>query len=361
MIPLMDAAGKTGGFTGRILDDKIKNAPKYLNTPETLLYHKSRHIFGLSQAKKALVQSGFAVLVEGNMDVVSSHQAGVAEAVATAGTAMTPEHLKGLARFTKDIRLAYDRDAAGIRAAERAVELASSLGIRLSVIADYPAKDPDDLIQKGPELWQEAVSKPRPAVEWLFDEYAKRYDLGTGTGKREYAEVTAAVMRTIKDDIERASYEQSVAERLAVDAELVKQKVSSKAAGAPKRLRRGSPEQVEKQSLVEETLLGLLLWMTERETPIDLAVAGIRGMLDRAEKLDYTRKQELILRAEGRYASWSQEDFQDEIKSLLARQVDEAKRAEKQELLSLLAEAEAEGDDVAVMELVKALNEINKG
>ncbi len=393
MIPLMDANGRTIGFTGRILDDKIKDAPKYLNTPETLLYHKSQHVFGLSQAKKALVSSGFAVLVEGNMDVISSHQAGVPEAVATAGTAMTPDHLKSLARWTKDIRLAYDNDAAGLRAAERAVELASTLGIKLSVIAGYPAKDPDELIQKGADLWQTAVARPQPAVEWLFQEYAKRFNLQTGSGKREFSDAAAVVIRTIKDDIEQASYQALVAKMLAVDRELVAQKVAS-IASPKKRFRRANPEQVAARELLHDNLLGLVLAssaagiaallpseairvsadspsrpssrgsVARGSLPLSRSAAEApiaRALLDEAEKLDYTRKQELILRAEGRYAGWSQQELQDEFRSLLAREEKSAQLAHKAELEQLLAEAEAEGDDEAVMELVTALNQINKG
>jgi DNA primase len=176
-IPLMDANGRVIGFTARILKED-KNSPKYLNTPETILYNKGRHIFGLSQAKDTIRRTEFVVVVEGNMDVISSHQAGVCQAVATAGTAMTEMHLKSFARMTKDIRLAYDGDEAGIRAAERAISMASKFGIYLSVIDDYHGcKDADELIQKDPKLWQEAVQNYRPALEWLLEKYITKYNL----------------------------------------------------------------------------------------------------------------------------------------------------------------------------------------
>ena len=123
-IPFIDTNGVIG-FTARVLN---KSEPKYLNTPETILFNKGRFIFGLAQAKEAIRTEGFVVIVEGNMDVISSHQAGVPEAVATSGTAMTEQHLKTLARMTKDIRLAYDGDEAGVKATERAISLAGDLG-----------------------------------------------------------------------------------------------------------------------------------------------------------------------------------------------------------------------------------------
>ena len=116
MIPFIDASSDNViGFTGRITE---AGEPKYLNTSETLLFNKGRFIFGLNLAKKAIRENGFCVIVEGNMDVISSHQAGVQEAVATSGTAMTENHLKILSRLTSDIRLAYDGDAAGVAATE---------------------------------------------------------------------------------------------------------------------------------------------------------------------------------------------------------------------------------------------------
>ena len=217
-IPLMDSTGIVIGFTGRILDDGDKNAPKYLNTPETLLFNKGRHIFGFSQAKESIRKNDFIVVVEGNMDVISSHQAGVKQAVATAGTAMTEMHLKSFARITKDIRLAYDGDEAGINAAERAIGLASKLGIYLSVIDDYHGcKDADELIQKDPLLWQEAVKAYVPAIEWLLDKYEEKYDLRTERGFREYAEIAKRLIDQIDDNTAlREKYEQLVAYKLGI-------------------------------------------------------------------------------------------------------------------------------------------------
>ena len=176
-VPFIDTSGNIIGFTARFFG---QCEPKYLNTPETLLFNKSRFVFGLYQAKEAIRRSGFVVIVEGNMDVISSHQAGVKEAVATSGTAMTEQHLKILSNLTSDIRLAYDGDAAGVKATERAIMLAGDLGIDLTVISDYHgAKDPDELIQKDPKLWQDAVKNSIPAVEWLLNKYEENLNLNS--------------------------------------------------------------------------------------------------------------------------------------------------------------------------------------
>ena len=218
-VPFIDVAGNVIGFTARILG---QGEPKYLNTPETILFNKSRFIFGLYQAKEAIRRSNFVVVVEGNMDVISSHQAGVKEAVATSGTAMTEQHLKNLAKLTNDVRLAYDGDEAGVNATERVIKMVGDLDldINLSVVDDYHgAKDPDELIQKDAKLWQEAVAKTKPAIEWLLKKYENGLDLATEVGKKKYSDVAVRLLKNIKDEIVKADYEKMVARKLDVAVE----------------------------------------------------------------------------------------------------------------------------------------------
>ena len=222
MVPFIDTTGNVIGFTARILD---KGEPKYLNTQDTILFNKSRFIFGLYQAKESIRRSGYVVIVEGNMDVISSHQAGVKEAVATSGTAMTEQHLKILSNLTSDIRLAFDGDAAGVKATERAIMLAGDLGIDLSVISNYHgAKDPDELIQKDPNLWKEAVEERIPAVDWLLNKYEENLDLRLAPDKRKYSDVALKLLGYVKDEVERASYEAKIAKKLGVDVSVLKEK-----------------------------------------------------------------------------------------------------------------------------------------
>ncbi len=222
MVPFINTNGEVIGFTARILD---KGEPKYLNTPETILFNKSNFIFGLFNAKESIRRSGFVVIVEGNMDVISSHQAGVKEAVATSGTAMTAQHLKTLSRLTPDIRLAYDGDAAGVKATERAIMLAGDLGINLTVISNYHgAKDPDELIQKDPALWQAAVNERIPAVDWLLDKYEENLNLKLAPDKKQYSDIALKLLSFVKDEIELATYEEKVAKKLGVDVSILREK-----------------------------------------------------------------------------------------------------------------------------------------
>ncbi|MDR0957234.1 MAG: DNA primase [Candidatus Nomurabacteria bacterium] len=169
-IPLRDSQGQIVGFTGRIIGD---GEPKYLNTPATIVYDKGRQVFGLNFAKNAIRKEDFVVLVEGNLDVISSYQAGVKNIVACAGTALTRDHLKSLGRLSHNIRLCFDGDRAGIAATERAIILAEPLELKLSVISFDIAKDPDEIITKfGAEKWLEVITKNTlPAVEWVIKKY----------------------------------------------------------------------------------------------------------------------------------------------------------------------------------------------
>ena len=226
MIPLADGQGRVIGFTSRILDDNT-NAPKYLNTPQTLLYDKSRHIYGLHLAKEAIRKGGYAVICEGNLDVVASHQIGVKQVVATAGTAVTDEHLKILRNLTNDIRFAFDKDAAGQTATERAIPIASKVGVNLSVINIKDGKDPDELIKSNPDEWVKTIEKPVYALDWLIESYKVQFDLSSAEGKRKFSDIILPVVGKLNDSVERDHYILKVAELLKISKEALLSKVKN--------------------------------------------------------------------------------------------------------------------------------------
>lgn len=311
MVPFIDTTGNVIGYTARILG---KGEPKYLNTPETLLFNKSRFIFGLYQAKESIRRNGFVVIVEGNMDVISSHQAGVKEAVATSGTAMTEQHLKALSNLTPDIRLAYDGDAAGIKATERAIMLAGDLGIDLTVISDYHgAKDPDELIQKDPRLWQAAVNKSVPAVDWLLKKYEETVDLSSAPGKRKYSDVALKLLDYVKDEIERASYEEKVAKKLDVDVAVLREKgerLSKKLEQSSKKYLKKPKTEIKSDAIkkLENSLLALKVFGGVSKVQIPLEIPE-----------DDTRLAELELVFNSEHQLSENTDYDREAKELLVR------------------------------------------
>ena len=223
MIPLQDQQGKVIGFTARILDDN-KEVAKYINTPQTILYDKSRHVFGLHLAKESIRKLNYVVIAEGNLDVISSHQVGITNVVATAGTAITTYHLKILSRFTSDIRLSFDSDKAGIAATERAIVLASKLNINLSIIEIKNGKDPDELIRKDPELWLKAIGKNIYAIDWMISRYQEIYDIKTAEGKRKFTDSVLPIINQLTDEIEKEYYLEKVSKLIEINRQAVNQK-----------------------------------------------------------------------------------------------------------------------------------------
>lgn len=224
MIPLMDPFGKVIGFTARLLSDDPK-APKYINTPQSPLYDKSRHVFGLHLAKEAIRKKGYAVVVEGNLDVITSHQAGIKEVVATAGTAMTDAHFKVIGRLTSDIRIAFDQDNAGLQAAERTIPLAGKADVSLSILTVTEGKDPDELIRKGADKWQQVIDSPQYALDWLIERYQGLLDINSAQGKREFSDILVKVIRELPDSVEQDHYITRIAELISVSPDALRTKL----------------------------------------------------------------------------------------------------------------------------------------
>ncbi len=219
-IALMDGQGRVIGFTARIIKDNL-NTPKYINTAQTILYDKSRHVFGLSQAKDAIRKSDFAVVVEGNMDVIASHQAGIKNVVATAGTATTIQQLKEISRFSSDVRLCFDADKAGQNAVERTINLAIGMDLKLGVITLTEGKDPDELIKIDKSAWQRSILKSNYAIDWLVDFYAKNLDLSSGVDKKNYSKKIIPIINKLVNPVEREHYQRLIAKKLGVSPKTI--------------------------------------------------------------------------------------------------------------------------------------------
>lgn len=226
MIPLCDSRGAVIGFTARLLADD-PNAPKYINTPQSVTYDKSRNVFGLHLAKEAIRKETFVVVVEGQMDVLASHQAGVLNVVASAGTAMTEMHLKELKRFTGDIRLCFDADRAGIAATERVIPLAQKIEVNLRIVTIKDAKDPDELIQKSVDDWRKAIDKAAYAPDWLIERYSAELDLTSAQGKKTFTDALLATIRRLRDPVEQEHYLKKIAELTDTSFEAMKAKFGS--------------------------------------------------------------------------------------------------------------------------------------
>lgn len=383
MIPLSDGQGQFIGFTGRIIGD-VPNAPKYLNTSQTLLYDKGRHVFGLFQAKQAIREAGFAVILEGNLDVVSSHQAGIKQAVATAGTAMTEHHLKALSRLTTDIRLCFDGDAAGIAATERAIAIAQNIGVDLSIIS-LPSgfKDPDELVHHDATLWAKAVEKTQPAIEWVIDQYESKSDLSTAMGKRKLTNATLKLLKTVDDPIVREHYFEVLSGRTGSSVAAIKERFGQSDFSPEEKRLKSAKQTVEvpKTDIHQDYLLAL---MTMEDGAIDVA-KGIKPdffdgferqalfaylLSNRPHNLEDSIPEELheietyvkivLLKAETRYAEASGQDRLVEAVNLADQLKRQHRTKQKTVLTEALRTAEAAYDEAESERLRAALNAIIK-
>lgn len=226
IFPLYDPLGNVIAFTGRAFPDDNKG-PKYYNTPETTLFHKGRTIYGLHLAKNAIRETKSVVFVEGQMDVIASHQAGVQNVVASSGTALTIDHLRIMHRYAPKFILALDNDEAGQLATGKVAEISLSEGYDI-FIAQIPqtAKDPGDLAISEPQTWKKAVQSAIPAVEWYFNRAFQTFSspaspsLGAND-KKQIAKYLLPIIARLPDVVERTHYLQSLSKKINIKEDIL--------------------------------------------------------------------------------------------------------------------------------------------
>ncbi len=234
MFPLKNHRGQVVGFSGRLLSKSPKEA-KYINSPETLLYHKSKMLYGYSELFREIKKKEQVVVVEGEFDMISSAQAHVNHVVAIKGSALTTEQVNLLSRVAKTIILSLDADEAGIKATERAIGIVKEKGIDLKVIdlkhLDFLAKedqvkDPDELAREKPKAWRQAVESAISVYEFLFNHALDIYDPLSADGKRQIINYLAPILETIDHAVEKEFYLQKLSVALNVKESLLKEDVA---------------------------------------------------------------------------------------------------------------------------------------
>jgi DNA primase len=221
MFPICDAQGRVIAFGGRILGD---GEPKYLNSPETTLYTKGMHLFGLSHARETIRQRGYAILVEGYLDFLIPFQAGVRNLVATLGTALTENQTRLLGRYARRIVVNFDPDSAGQSATKRSLELLLTESFKVNVLSLPDNLDPDEYIRAhGPENYLKLLKGSQPFLDYIVDQAISSHDQTRPTGKVETINVILPYLRLVKDRIERAEHFERIADRLKIDSRLIRE------------------------------------------------------------------------------------------------------------------------------------------
>ncbi len=276
MFSLFDMHGRVVGFTARILKDQ-DGVSKYVNSPETLIYSKSRLIYGLNLAKTEIRKRDEVIVVEGNVDVITCHEFGFSNVVGSSGTAFTNPQLESLKRFTENISFALDADAAGVVATRRAVELALAAGFNVKIIS-IPralAKDPDELIRKDPSLWENAVKSVQSFLDFYFTRILATMDLQSATGKKQAVREILPLLSLLPDSIDRVHYSQKLAGAVSVDPKVIIELLNKAGLSKFKSAQGGSSESSQsiprktKQEILEARVLGLILKFPE-ELALDI-------------------------------------------------------------------------------------------
>lgn len=271
MFPLLDIHGRVVGFTARLLEARrLEGAEgptqaKYVNSPETPIYSKSHLIYGLNFAKTEIRRQDGVVVVEGNADVITCHEAGFTNVVGSSGTAFTEAQLELLKRFTPNISFAFDVDEAGLTATRRAVELALSQGFNVKIIfiPSGLAKDPDELIRRDPKLWEEQVKSAKNFLDFYFQGIFGNLNPDSSQKKKQAVADLLPLLSLLPDPIDRAHYVKELAFRVGVDEKLIldllNKRFAAKASASPRAGNRPAAARKTKQEILERRVLSLFL------------------------------------------------------------------------------------------------------
>ncbi len=400
MIPLRDQHGNTVGFTGRILpaSDASFSSPKYMNSPETPVYRKGELLFGLDTAKRAIKEQKFVIIVEGNLDVIASHKAGVEQVVASSGTALTDAQLRLLARYTKTLVFALDQDAAGLNAAKRGIRLARGLGFDVrAVILPQGVKDPDELVQKDPDQWKEMTSHSVPIMEFLIARVTQGRDLTNVDHKRLVSQELLPALGEITDAVEQEHWVGVVASLLGVEAQRLGS--SLKDPSKANRMQAMAQEQTatklkrSKSFQAYQLIVGLMINQPGRWEGIPFELAQTvpealplfdlyirsKNLYDSArlapdqpfffrlrDEIEREKREDLLhlldetsLLAEKTFSSLSESAVQQQVDRLLVLMAHEHGQQVRKEVAGKLRQAELAGDNEEVLQLLRQLNNLS--
>ena len=376
MFPVFDLNSQPVGFGGRVF--KTEDTAKYINTPNTLLYDKSRILYGLDKAKIEIRRQKFSVLVEGYMDAIMASQGGSPNVAATSGTALTSWQLMILKRYTENIVLAFDMDLAGDNATKRGIDLAQSQGFNIKVVRLKDGKDAAEIIAKDPKEWEDALKGQKSILEFYFESAFSGHDPKAPEGKREISRVLLPVIKRIPNEIEKSFWVQKLASGLrvnekAVEEELKKTKIEAENFGFESKSQEISPQQKPRKELLEDRLLTLLLKFPGKAEIVSESDSGF--LSERAKEIFVGVKQDpnfspkepeelkdyfnyLALKAE--VDDITEREIEPEIKFCLRAINNLEVKKKLDEVSKGIREAEGENDALKIKELSDKFNQLSK-
>ncbi|MFZ2522783.1 MAG: toprim domain-containing protein, partial [Minisyncoccia bacterium] len=291
VFPISDSSGRVAGFSGRIVvaDEK---SPKYLNSPETILFNKSEILFGLDKAKKDIRQHDYSVIVEGQMDLVMMHQIGITNTVATSGTALTHDQLVRLKRLSNRLIICYDGDDAGFNASNRSSKIALSLGMELKVAKMPDGKDPADLAKERPEILAGALKDSKHIIDFYTDSLLEKKISGRELGE-EIRKNVLPYIAELQSSIEKSHFIKTIAQKAFIKEDALWDDLKQIAKKeSPIIAEKITQKQDSKIHTIERRILGIIWWQEGNKTPLqDVSVHEIKK---RAKDIMGKRYEEVV-------------------------------------------------------------------
>ncbi|MEK7575744.1 MAG: DNA primase [Patescibacteria group bacterium] len=378
MFPLFNSSGSIVGFSGRVFGDESEAAGgKYINTPQTILYDKSKILYGFDKAKTEIRKKDCCILVEGQMDVIMSHQAGFTNTVAVSGTALTADHLRIIKRLTDKIIVAFDKDEAGFEAVERGIDMALREGFDIKVAVVPLGKDPADTIKENPELWKEAVEKSRHIINFLLEILSEKNE-DKRIFKKEVEKKVLPYVAAIGSEIEKAHWVKEIANKLLMKEEPIWEELKKKEFLKDNVIQEPEPKILPRtrKSLLEDRLIGFILWQKNKGEP-DLKEEDIKVFISRCQPFLSEERQnfldnhnlekcsDLVFEAELFYTGVR--SFKDEVNDLILELEKESIKKQLEEIGLKINQLEISNNESEIpvhlnkfQELSKRLNEIRQ-
>ena len=365
MFPITDSVGRVVAFSGRIFGTEDEKMGKYINSPETTLYHKSKILYGYDRARQAIRKTNFAILVEGQMDLLATHQNGYTNAVALSGTALTDEHITLLHRMSDNLVIALDADAAGIASAGKSARAALRKGFDVKIAALAEGEDPADILGRGEiDTWKEVIKNSKHVVDFLLDHY-RNTAKDDRSFKLTVQKEVLPYLHDIASEIDKTHFIQRVAAQLSVTEAVVRNELAK--IHAPVNAQKTTPQapQEEKISGAESELMLMFLWQKSLETPL-IDIKGMQKLIEevltpvgfQANFAKLAENTEAAFRFELLYAT--EEQTKNAMSELLERLTRKALAKDLETATAALRRAESEGDIKKQTEFAQKCQELHQ-
>ena len=269
IFPIQDSFGNVVGFSARVAPGGDESQAKYVNTPETIVYHKSKALYGISHAKSEIKNKNYTLLVEGNMDVIAASQAGIQNVVAVSGTALTADQITTLKRYSQNLAMFFDMDSAGQQAAQKSADLCFEKDMKVKIVTLSDGKDAADVAKKDPQLLLKAVKESVGAMEYFFNLALKKYDKNSASGKNNIAKEILSHVTHLENKIESSHWVKKISHELDVEENVINSVLKTVVATPKEYAGQENAQPEESQSfqkrsdLVRDSLIGVMVSSSE--------------------------------------------------------------------------------------------------